>query len=580
MYFRPTSQKLPTDIKLLHSQPQLQSSRNPTCYLHSLHSRTPPPLIPPPRKTSLIQLTLIPLDPQSPAPKPQTSWLHSQIQFLPCRTLRKDSPPMLNQAPKTLMTASPLLPARLYFLHPEKINTFRMHHAIRSSYLRYAAAALPINIPHLKECFFVKRWGQTGKYLPVLNDVVFEKIIILQSNGPVTITRLASANFSFSAWSTSTSCSKWCLISRYPRFIEECKMKPINDMMSFLGVSACARTFQSHIQNSTCDPGTCFKPGNLFLHIQNSTCDPGTCFKPGNLFLLLCCVSYLKPLLAAETFHHNLPHPILLALFPLRTLISFSSSHNYIFILPYPCYHYCLVNALIYSQYLCHVLLEFWRSNSRLHIGSRHTNLRKFALKQKYSYPNKQGDVAVFGKNLRYKGSPFEGFSKIWLHLLVLFCINIYFLKQIFSDWCANSQNGGVNWSANSKNGCLRGSEMTLRKLCLKLLPFWSHSFVFSDYPECCLLASDPIIFVVSKSQFSSIQEINQPTYYHLFLHSVITSCSHGYGKKMEMNLLYSRRKIDAKQEKQIGNIDYWPNFLLNFRAAGLDVDNERDEEF
>ncbi|KNZ63948.1 hypothetical protein VP01_1080g2 [Puccinia sorghi] len=47
-----------------------------------------------------------------------------------------------------------------------------------------------------------------------------------------------------------------------------------------------------------------------------------------------------------------------------------------------------------------------------------------------------------------------EGFSQIRLHLLVLFYINIFFFKQIVSNWCADYQNEGVNWSTNSQNGC------------------------------------------------------------------------------------------------------------------------------
>ncbi|KNZ57258.1 uncharacterized protein VP01_219g4 [Puccinia sorghi] len=53
--------------------------------------------------------------------------------------------------------------------------------------------------------------------------------------------------------------------------------------------------------------------------VIKNTCDPETCFKPGNLYLLLYHFPYLKHLLAAETFHQNLPCPIL----------PFYSSNNY-----------------------------------------------------------------------------------------------------------------------------------------------------------------------------------------------------------------------------------------------------------
>ena len=78
-------------------------------------------------------------------------------------------------------------------------------------------------------------------------------------------------------------------------------------MMSYLGVSVCAGTFQSHIQHSTCSPETCLKPGHLYSHLYH--------------------VSYLKHLLAARTFQYSLPHPIF------RVSASLPTSHLHLFFL-------------------------------------------------------------------------------------------------------------------------------------------------------------------------------------------------------------------------------------------------------
>ncbi|KNZ48425.1 hypothetical protein VP01_567g4 [Puccinia sorghi] len=111
-------------------------------------------------------------------------------------------------------------------------------------------------------------------------------------------------------------------------------------MMLFLGVSSCTRTFQSHIQQSTCVPGTCFKPGHLYL--------------------LLCHVSYPKHLLAFRTFHHNLPHPIFRPLQPIipkiLTLIVGSNLCSIPDILSY--LHNCCPSALYILSCACTHLLK------------------------------------------------------------------------------------------------------------------------------------------------------------------------------------------------------------------------------